>query len=142
MFDENAVTRRASSDPLLTTASLASTGTTRLLTIRAAGLLVPADVPKGTPTGIQLILFRMGEQFAPGDYQCGSGPAKISITAKGEGIPYEGPPGSCTITLTAVPTQTGQKVAGTFSGTLNGFFGPPKTITNGRFELVTAVASN
>lgn len=92
------------------------------------------------------VSFSIGAADGPGSYPCEDGVVN-GITNLGYGIStdqwssygQQGTNGSCSITLDVLPTQVGDRLKGTFSGTLKRRAGPPTNpdavITNGVFDV-------
>jgi hypothetical protein len=137
-FDEGGVTRNAdTSETYFLTASLATSGMNRILTIRATQLVANAAGMKGS---FQIGLFKNDGPIVAGTYgDCqvmhNGGTSAADI--------WSSQGGACSLTLTSVPTASGQRVVGTFTATLRGLLSAtPKMITNGKLDVTASVASN
>lgn len=92
------------------------------------------------------VSFGIGAASGPGSYMCEDGVVN-GITNLGYGVSTDqwssygaqGTDGSCSITLDVVPGQVGERLKGTFSGTLRRRAGAPSlpdaVITNGVFDV-------
>ena len=79
---------------------------------------------------------RVSPPIGPGTYTCGPGVSMRLHTAI-DGQPFTGPAsdGRCTITITDLGLDPGDKVAGTFSAVLRSAGGATKILTDGAFAI-------